>query len=117
MTQRCGIWLPRFRCLLARGSTLQPSCFHTASKKWTDFLLVLCLCCVGASTVTSAAMAVFYVAMAVLSGAGRPKMVAVSFVVGAWLVCIPLAFVLTDVVHEVRARIGACDSTDAREQC
>ena len=56
--------------------------------------------CVCLCVLSSAALAIFYVSMATLSGAGRPNMVAVSFVIGAWLVCVPLAFVFTDVIHE-----------------
>ena len=37
-------------------------------------------------------LGVFYIAMATLAAQGRPHLIAVSFVVGAWLVCIPLAF-------------------------
>ena len=52
-----------------------------------------------------AALAIFYISMAVLSAAGKPNIVAVAFVIGAWVVCVPLAFVLTDVVHEVSGAV------------
>ena len=48
-------------------------------------IMLLCGCgyfCLGA----------FYIFMATLAAQGRPHLIAVSFVVGAWLVCIPLAF-------------------------
>ena len=42
-----------------------------------------------------AAMSLFYAAGGVLSGQGRPLVVAVAFVIGAWCVCIPLAWAFT----------------------
>jgi MATE family multidrug resistance protein len=39
-------------------------------------------------------LGIFYICMATLTAQGRPHLIAVSFVVGAWLVCIPMAFYL-----------------------
>ena len=39
-------------------------------------------------------MALFYSSMATLQGQGRPAPIAVSFLVGAWGVCVPLAYAL-----------------------
>lgn len=44
----------------------------------------------------------FYTAMAVLSGQSRPGIVAVAFVVGAWVVAVPLTFPLR---HVTRPRL------------
>lgn len=43
------------------------------------------------------AIALFYASMAVLSGAAKPRTVAVAFLIGAWAVCVPLAYVLANV--------------------
>ena len=40
-------------------------------------------------------LSLFYAAMATLSAQGRPGWVAGAFFVGAWVVCVPLAWVLT----------------------
>lgn len=45
------------------------------------------------------ALSVFYTAMSVLDGQGRPGIVAVAFFVGAWLVAIPSAYVFAFVLH------------------
>ena len=42
-----------------------------------------------------ALLSLFYAAMATLSAQGRPGWVAAAFFTGAWVVCIPLAWVLT----------------------
>ena len=46
-----------------------------------------------------AGLAIFYVAMATLSAQGRSTAVAVSFFIGAWCVCVPLAWVLGFEIH------------------
>jgi Na+-driven multidrug efflux pump len=38
------------------------------------------------------ALGIFYICMATLAAQGRPHLIAISFVIGAWFVCIPLAF-------------------------
>ena len=44
--------------------------------------------------ITYIALAIFFISMATLDAQGRPEVVAISFFVGAWLVCIPTAYVL-----------------------
>lgn len=46
-----------------------------------------------------ALLAFFYASMAVLEGQGNAGAVAVSFFLGAWVVCVPLAFVFTYKLH------------------
>lgn len=45
----------------------------------------------------------FFTAMAVLNGQSRPGIVAIAFVVGAWLVCIPTAIPLSRALNPVSA--------------
>jgi len=45
------------------------------------------------------ALSLFFTAMAVLSGQGRPGVVAVAFIVGAWGVAVPLGYAMTYVWH------------------
>lgn len=45
------------------------------------------------------ALSLFFTAMAVLSGQGRPGIVAVAFIVGAWGVAVPLGYGMTYVWH------------------
>jgi len=40
-------------------------------------------------------LCMFYSSMAVVAGFGRPRIIAVAFLVGAWGVCIPLGYVLS----------------------
>mmetsp|Transcript_2758 Transcript_2758/g.3718 ORF Transcript_2758/g.3718 Transcript_2758/m.3718 type:complete len:527 (-) Transcript_2758:646-2226(-) len=44
--------------------------------------------------ITYMALTVFFISMAALDAQGRPNVVAASFFIGAWLVCIPTAYVL-----------------------
>ena len=37
--------------------------------------------------------------MAVLSGQARPKAIAVAFVIGAWIICVPFAYPLSNWIH------------------
>ncbi len=47
-------------------------------------------------------IALFFTAMAILQGQARPTMVAISFVIGAWVVGVPLAYVFCHVSKLVR---------------
>ena len=40
-------------------------------------------------------LCLFYTSMAVVAGFGRPRIIAIAFLVGAWCVCIPLGYVLS----------------------
>lgn len=51
-------------------------------------------------------MVFFYVAMAVLAGSGRPHVVTAAFVIGAWCVCVPLAYVFGFVLDSTRGLFG-----------
>lgn len=46
-------------------------------------------------------IALFFTAMAILQGQARPSMIAVSFVIGAWIVGVPLAYVFCHVLKLV----------------
>lgn len=43
-------------------------------------------------------LCMFYTSMAVVAGFGRPRIIAIAFLVGAWGVCIPLGYVLSHTV-------------------
>lgn len=46
-------------------------------------------------------VSIFFTIIAVLQGQGRPVMIAVSFILGAWLVGVPLAWVFSNRLHLV----------------
>jgi len=46
-----------------------------------------------------AALSIFYTAMSVINAQGRPVIVAVAYLLGCWVVCLPLAYVFAFVCH------------------
>lgn len=56
-------------------------------------------------------LSVFYVAFATLNGQGRPLVGAVAMLIGAWFVCVPLAYILSHPLHGVSKVLCVCVSS------
>lgn len=68
--------------------------------KKTSEIAVLCGC-------AYLGLVIFYISMATLGAQGRPGIVAIAFVVGAWFVCVPLAYVFSHgYVESVKGLFG-----------
>jgi hypothetical protein len=52
----------------------------------------------------------FYTAMSVLNGQSRPNQVAAAFVIGAWVVCVPIAYPLSHAIHPVCTLVNSLNT-------